>query len=279
MNNKSNILKKSSTILLATVLMVGFIGMSSTSSIFAQYYNDYEKKYSQYYDNYEKSYEKYIKDDYSKSSTQNIKINCDNSNRNPSDNNGDTSNAFEAPNGNSQSGQDRMNADQKGNFKVICQNNNNLIINGNIENTTNFIDNSTTVLNACNTEISAENENPIDIPQSNTGDGTLTNVSQSNSATVSNSQSASSSQATTLTNSTLNCQANQNRPVTNTDPGVITSSSTDNIEQPSVLSQDVKSFQKSNGIAIQQQRTEDSHDLTAMEKVTKLKTQWLSQLP
>ena len=129
MNNKFTLLKKSSTILLATVLVVGFIGMSSPSSIFAQYYeDDYESEYSQYYDDdYEKSYDKYMKDDYSKPSIKKININCDNSNRNPSDNNNnvDTSNVFDLPNRDSQSDQDRMNSNkdsnQKGNFVSICQ--------------------------------------------------------------------------------------------------------------------------------------------------------------
>jgi hypothetical protein len=56
--------------------VVGFIGMSSPSSIYAQYYDDYQTEYSQYYDDYEKSYEKYMKDDYSKISIQ--KISCNN---------------------------------------------------------------------------------------------------------------------------------------------------------------------------------------------------------
>ena len=62
MNNKSDLLKKSSTILLATVLVVGFIGISSPSSIFAQEYYDESKtdEYSQYYDDdYETKYSNY----------------------------------------------------------------------------------------------------------------------------------------------------------------------------------------------------------------------------
>jgi hypothetical protein len=43
--------------------------------------------------------------------------------------------------------------------------------------------------------------------------------------------------------------------------------------------QHIKSFQNYNRVEIQQQRTEDSPDLTVQEKLTKLKTQWLSQLP
>ena len=56
--------------LLATVLVVGFVGLSTMSSIFAQYSDDYESEYSQYYDDYEKSYEKYMKDDSSKPNIQ-----------------------------------------------------------------------------------------------------------------------------------------------------------------------------------------------------------------
>jgi hypothetical protein len=61
LNNKSDLLKKSSTILLATVLVVSFIGISSPSSIFAQEYYDESKtdEYSQYYDDdYETKYSK-----------------------------------------------------------------------------------------------------------------------------------------------------------------------------------------------------------------------------
>jgi hypothetical protein len=158
LNNKFAILKKSSTMLLATVLVVGFIGVATPSSIFAQNYNDdYESEYSQYYDDaYEKSYEKYIKDDYSQPSKKNIKINCDNSSYNPPINvnvnidnsdptngevslSGDTSRS--SSNGDSQSSHDRMNSNkdsnQKGNFKVICQNNNNVNVNPTINTVTN----------------------------------------------------------------------------------------------------------------------------------------------
>lgn len=61
-------------------------------------------------------------------------------------------------------------------------------------------------------------------------------------------------------------------------PGITSPSSIADVEQPLAKTQQIR-FQKDNGIEIQQQRTEDSHDLTAMEKITKLKTQWLNQLP
>ena len=92
--------------------MVGFIGISTPSSIFAQeYYDEYESEYSQYYDDYESEYngyEKYMKDDNHKSISQ--KFNCDNTNinipsisRNPGT--GDEPESTSSSNGDSQSGQ------------------------------------------------------------------------------------------------------------------------------------------------------------------------------
>jgi hypothetical protein len=88
----------------------------------------------------------------------------------------------------------------------------------------------------------------------------------------------------------------------------VTASSLSNVGQASVHSQQIKLLQNDNGIKIQHpanipiniilsqlasqlqqssntsppksvQGTGDSTDLTAMEKITKLKTQWLNQLP
>jgi hypothetical protein len=114
--------------------VVGFIGISSPSSIFAQYYDH----------NYEKNYEKYMKDDYSNPSVQ--KISYNNIIKNLPDNNVDTTNALDLPNGNSQSGEDRTNADLKGNFVYVCQANNKV---GNINNNNNNfnINNETTINN------------------------------------------------------------------------------------------------------------------------------------
>jgi len=281
--------------LLATVLVVGFIGMSSPSSIFAQYYDDdYELEYSQYYDNdYEKSYEKYMNVDYSKPSNQNIKINCDNSNRNPSDNNGDTSNAFEAPNGNSQSGQDRMNVDQKGNFKVICQNNNikNIV---NINNNDFNINNGTTINNisACNDEFSQ-------VSSGNNGTSTGNNAIIGNFTSCNNSNftfPSDPSQSSLDSNSGLTTASFDNEESSAQTQQIKLLQNNDGIKVQvqgdlPVDIQQIKSSNNDNGIKVQQQGTEnspkltalekqsDSHELTAMEKVTKLKTQWLSQLP
>ncbi|MGE0243277.1 MAG: hydrophobin family protein [Nitrososphaeraceae archaeon] len=275
MNNKFTLLKKSSTILLAAVLVVGFIGLSTPSSIFAQNYNDdYESEYSQYNDDdYEKSYEKYMKDDNSKTSIKNIKINCDNSNYNPPitvnlDNSGptngeagslsDTSRSFS--NGDSQSGQDRMNADKKGKFTHICQNNNNVNVDINAESTTNIDTLQQIICNDNNFNglivIGCTN---IDVNTLDLGD-----------------------------------------PITTADD-TISSSSNDNTEQPSVQSQSIigknlhgmdiqqhgnqqidiqqiKSLNNVNGMNIQQQTTGDPTELTVQEKLTKLKAQWLNQL-
>jgi hypothetical protein len=279
--------------LLAAVLVVGFIGMTSPSSIFAQYYDDdYESQYNQYYDDdYEKSYEKYMKDDNPKVSIKKININCDNSNRNPSDNNVDRSNAFDLPNGDSQSGQDRMNSNkdsnQKGNFKVICQNNNNniknVIVNGDI---TNEQQNNPTI-SACNTVVQPENPSV---------ENSFNNVN--GSASAFNAQ-------TVCTDNVFENIINGSQPFADTESGV-TANSISNIGQSSVLSQQIKSLQNDNGIKIQHQANidiiqsqlasqsqqssstspttmaqgiEDSSELTATEKITKLKTQWLNQLP
>jgi hypothetical protein len=65
----------------------------------------------------------------------------------------------------------------------------------------------------------------------------------------------------------------------NNPPGVLGTSSIADVEQPLAKTQQIKSFQNDNGIKIQQQGKEDSPELTAMEKITKLKQQWLNQLP
>jgi len=311
---------------LAIVLVVGFIGMSSPSSIFAQYYDDdYESEYSQYYDNddYEKSYDKYMKDDYSKPSIQNLKIYCDNSNRNPSDSNVDGSNAFGLPNGDSQSGQDRMNSNkdsnQKGNFKVICQNNNikNIV---NINNNDFNINNGTTINNntvaiennnaneqqfnsqisACNSAASASSQSSFDVVNSTLNDTVGFNFSANDSVAAGASAgmgsalgaAAARADCTNVTTTVGPIIANQS--IADNDSGVITPNSIANDGQSIAATQTSNAFQNDNGIAatqisnsfqydngieIQQQRTDDSHDLTAMEKVTKLKTQWLNQLP
>jgi hypothetical protein len=234
-----------------------------------------------------------MKDDYSKPSIQNLKINCDNSNRNPSDSNADPSNAFGLPNRDSQS--DRMNGDaipdHKGNFVFVCQNNNNNnnIVNvGNINNGTTinnntlFIENNNAQEQQFNTPVSACNS-ASDSAASNTFD--LANNTFTNSSLAADlSATASSTSTTTCNNVTANVGpiiANQS--IADNDSGVITPNSIANNGQSSVQSLDVNSYQRVNGIEVQQQqqqqRTEDSHDLTAMEKVIKLKTQWLNQLP
>jgi hypothetical protein len=322
LNNKLDILKESSTMLLASVLMVGFIGISSPFSIFAQEYHDddYESEYSQYYnDDYETKYydyESYMKDDNSKPSIQ--KISCNNIIKNsPVDNNVDTSSAFDLPGGDSQLGQDRMNADQKGDFVYVCQNNNNIV---NINNNDFDINNETTVnnLSACNNVvalISSNNSGSGAGAQSFTGDTDLCN------------------------NSTLTFPFNPSQSSQDSDSGVITSSSISNGEQAQSqhikLLQDgngveinqqgnqpldirqIKSSQNDNGIEIQQQgslptgitqqledlsikdspiisqglgdspklttlekqQSDHSPELTATEKTTKLKQQWLELLP
>ena len=292
MNNKFTLLKKSSTILLATVLVIGFIGISSPSSIFAQYYDDdYESQYSQYYDDdYEKSYEKYMKDDNPKVSIKKININCDNSNRNPSDNNVDRSNAFDLPNGDSQSGQDRMSSNkdsnQKGNFKVICQNNNNniknVIVNGDI---TNEQQNNPTI-SACNTVV-----------QSGDGD---TNIADSFND-INNGTISILGASTVCTDNVFENIINGSQPFADTESGV-TANSISNVGQPSVLSQQLKSLQNDNGIKMQHQAnmdiilsqlssqsqqssstspttmaqgTGDSAELTATEKIDKLQAQYI----
>lgn len=268
--------------------MVGFIGISTPSSIFAQeYYDEYESEYSQYYDDYEtedNSYEKYMKDDNHKSISQ--KINCDNTNINiPSISSnpgiGDEPESTSSSNGDSQSGQriDRMNGDafshQKGDFVYVCQNNNNnnnQIVNVDITNEEQF----TPTITACNTIYTAEG----DIQNS-------FNIVDSEVATV-------------CTENTFEQILNANQPIGETDSGVTTSSIA-NVGQPSVYSQQIKSFQKDNGINIQPkgnlpidiilsqlssqssktsqptipQGTGDSSELTATEKIDKLKTQYM----
>jgi hypothetical protein len=308
LNNKSDLLKKSSTILLATVLVVSFIGISSPSSIFAQeYYDDSETdEYSQYYDDdYEtkySNYESYMKDEKPRPIIQ--KISCDNINNNPpislnvgtgnepeSTSSGDASRSFS--NGDSQSGQriDRMNADgfsdQKGDFVYTCQNNNNLNVNVDISNEQQI----NPTLSACNTIVESESPNIQD--SFNTG----------------------GSGNTAFLNATTICTDNifdqviiPNQPIQDNDPGVITASSIANVEQPSVQSQQIKSLQQNNGIGTQQkanipidimlsqlssqsQQTSktsppiiaqgigDSTELTATEKITKLKQQWMELTP
>jgi hypothetical protein len=234
-----------------------------------------------------------MQNDNPKVSIKKININCDNSNRNPSDNNVDRSNAFDLPNGDSQSGQDRMNSNkdsnQKGNFKVICQNNNNniknVIVNGDI---TNEQQNNPTI-SACNTVVQPENPSV---------ENSFNNVN--GSASAFNAQ-------TVCTENNFTQILDANLPIGDTDSGV-TASSISNIGQSSVLSQQIKSLQNDNAMKIQQiakipidimqsklssqsqqssntspntmaQGTGDSSELTAMEKITKSKTQWLSQLP
>ena len=302
--------------------MVGFIGISYPSSIFAQeYYDDYEtEEYSQYYDDdYETKYydyESYIKDDNSKPSIQ--KLSCNNIIKNqPVDNNVDTSSAFDLSNGNSQLGQDRMNSDQKGDFVYVCQNNNNIV---NINNNNFNINNETTInnLSACNnvvTLVSANNSGSGAGVQTVTGDSALCN------------------------NSTFTFPFNPSQSSQDSDSGVITSSSISNGEQAQsqhikLLQDDngveihqqgnqpldirqIKSSQNDNGIEIQQQgslpigitqqledlsikdspimsqgigsspkltalekqQSDNAPELTATEKTTKLKQQWLDLLP
>jgi hypothetical protein len=314
--------------LLAAVLVVGFIGLSSTpSSIFAQYYDDYESEYSQYYDD---DYEKYMKKDDSKPIID--KIICNNINNNPSDNNVDTSNALGFSNENSQLGQrdNQMNTEERGgNFVSICQNNDNL----NIINPTLIINNGTTITN--NT-LSIGNNNPnnqtIDLSlDACSNEIDVANFTQANSAgdssNQSNSISISASQANDCEVTAIQSNLTQSIQDNSTNTGVITVSSIDNGEQPQAQTQQVKLLQDGNGVEINQkgdlpidiqqikssnndngieiqqqgnlpmgitqqlensnekdssitsQSVDDSSDLTAMEKVTKLKTQWLNQLP
>jgi hypothetical protein len=264
--------------LLAAVLVVGFIGMSSPSSIFAQYYYNYEKKYSQYYDgDYEKSYEKYMKNDDSGRTIKNIK--CNNIIKNsPNDNNNlDAPNALGLSNENSQSDQDRMNANHKGNFVYICQNNNN---NNNIENNVNNVNNGNTA------SFSFVNNNTLQ--QNQNGNFTITmECGNGNALTQGNFTDSNGNNFTNLAigGDNVQCTISQTQTGNITDntqnnpPGTTSPSSISNVEQPSVQTQQISSLHNNNGINIQQQRIEDSSDLTAMEKVTKLKTQWLSQLP
>ncbi|HET7644208.1 MAG TPA: hypothetical protein VFK40_11910 [Nitrososphaeraceae archaeon] len=322
---------------MATVLVVGFIGISSPSSIFAQYYDDdYESEYSQYYDDdYEKSYDKYMKDDYSQTSKKNIKINCDNSNYNPPINvnvnidnsdptNGEVSSSSDASRsfstGDSQSGQDRMNSNQKGNFKVICQNNNNVDVNPIFNTVKNIVNNNETIVNniaetqANNVTATQSNSFTADITQDaeNSGNGTLQQgfclqVNQQNAA-------AGNDASNTGTNEIQSCQDTESNGASQ-DPtigassndnvnGGIISSSVANSEDPQAQTQvkiihngngveinkqgnqpiDIREIQSSNNSnekdsSITSQSVDDSSELTAMEKITKLKTQWLNQLP
>jgi hypothetical protein len=269
LHNKSDILKKSSTILLATVLVVGLIGISTQSSIFAQYYDDdYEsEEYSQYYDDYETkyyNYESYMKDDNSKPSIQ--KLSCNNIINNlPVDNNVDTNNAFDSPTRDSQSGQDRMNADrysdQKGNFVYVCQNNN-----VDIQNTFNNGDNSFSFVHNNTLQ---QNQN-ASFTTSMVCGNTFSEGDNSNITTImlgNNITCLLTQNVTQIGNITDNTQNNP--------PGVISTSSIADVEQPLTKTQQIKSFENDNGIEIQQQRTEDSTELTAMEKITKLKAQYV----
>jgi hypothetical protein len=273
-----------------------------------------------------------MKDDYSKVSIKKININCNNINKNPSDNNVDTSNAFDLPNGDSQLGQrnNQMNVEEQGgNFVSICQNNDNL----NVINPTLTINNGTTINN--NT-LSIGNNNPnsqtidlsldacsnqIDLANFTQANSAGDNSSQSNSIGVSASQANDCQITATQSNLTQSIQDNS------TNTGVITVSSIANGEQPQAQTQhlkliqdgngveinqkgdlpidiqQIKSSNNDNGIEIQQQgnlpmgitqqledssikdssltskAVDDSAELTAMEKVTKLKQQWLELLP
>lgn len=246
--------------LLVTVLMVGFIGISSPFSIFAQeYYDDYESEYSQYYnDDYETKYydyESYMKDDNSKPSIQ--KISCNNIiNNQPVDNNVDTSNAFDLPNGNSQSGQDRMNpdgySDQKGDFVLKCITNNFITettINNdnlNIENNNAQQQSITQQQEACTNDAAVDQANSIDFTFGDVINNSVS-ASQSNSASISQSNDCEVTQSQSATNA--------NQSIIDNDSGVITSSSIANVEQPLEQSQQIKSFQTINGIEIQQQKS------------------------
>jgi hypothetical protein len=264
--------------------MVGFIGISSPFSILAQeYYDDqYETEY--YNDDYEKeynSYEKYMKDDNSKPSIQ--KISCNNIIKNlPVDNNVDTSNALDSTNGDSQSGQDRMNnngySDQEGNFVFVCQNNN-------IEN------NNFNIVN--NISVSQVND---------CGNGELPlNINCTNTASVPNGTNGSVSQV----NDCGNGELPENVECTNTaslDPNtndVITTSSITDDNQSLVHSQQIKQLSKYNAPENKQQNlskdiresllsllsqssktspptiTHETGDLSTLEKVEKLKAQYV----
>ena len=291
-------------------MVVGFIGLSIPSSIFAQYYDDYEKKYD---------YEKYMKNDDSRPIIN--KIICNNINKNPSDNNNVITNSVsDLTHVDSQSDQriNPMNTDdQEGNFVSICQNNDNL----NIINPTLIINNGTTINN--NT-LSIGNNNPnnqtidlsqdaclnaITTSQSANVDSGGGNISDSGNNFVTGTQSNDCTVTQTQSNLTQSIQDNS------TNTGVISLSSFANGEQSEAQTQHIKLLQDGNGVeinqqgnqpidvqqikssntnnglAIQQQRAidsskltamdkqPDSQDLTAMEKITKLKTQWLNQLP
>ena len=162
----------------------------------------------------------------------------------------------------------------KKDFEYVCQNNNNnnQIVNVDITNEEQF----TPTITACNTIYTAEG----DIQNS-------FNIVDSEAATV-------------CTENTFEQILNANQPIGETDSGVTTSSIA-NVGQPSVHSQQIKSFQKDNGINIQPkgnipidiilsqlssqssktsqptiaQGTGDSSELTATEKIDKLKVQYM----
>jgi len=297
--------------LLAAILVVGFIGISSPSSIFAQYYNDYESQYSQYYDgNYEKSYEKYMKNDDSKPNI--IKIKCNNISKNPSNDNPVIENAIGLSDDDPQSGQriDRIsgdgNSDGKGDFVSICQNNNSL----NIVNPTLIVNNGTTINNnTLSIENNNANQQSIDLEQNgcaNTASQSSTISTTGNNSNISNSGNNQASQTNDCQIDQQQTSGNQTQSIQNNNTGVITTNSIANVGQPMVESEGIKSKSIGgiNGILIHQQgnlpvditlsqttkssntspsiiaqELKDSHDLTAMEKITKLKQQWLSQLP
>ena len=208
-------------------------------------------------------------------------------------------------------------SDQKGDFVYTCLNNNTLNVNADISSTTNFNDETTINNNtlfiennnaqeqlivqqqeACTNaaDINTDDDTGITIGEI-TGDTTITTsqtttigVNQSNNCTVTQDQSAT----------------NANQSIADNDSVVLTSSSVANVEQPLEQSQQIKSLEENSGIEIQQQGilpigiaqqlensfTEDSSKLTALEKepdnlseltatekIDKLKTQWLNLLP
>jgi hypothetical protein len=294
LNNKSESLKKSSTILLATVLVVGFIGISYPSSIFAQeYYDDYEtEEYSQYYnDDYESeynNYEKYMKDDNSKPSIQ--KISCNNINNNNIDF-GDATND-EAISSSSDVSPSFSNVDsqpdKKGDFVDPCLNNNNVKIITNNFNTGTTVNN-----NNLNIENNNAQEQAINLQQeactneATTGDlinavsvtaGNISNttfdITQSNDANITQINDCEVTQSQTATNA--------NQSIADNDSVVLTSSSIANVEQPQAQSQaHVKLLQDGNGVEINKQGNEpiDIREIKSSQNGNGIEIQQQGSLP
>jgi hypothetical protein len=250
-----------------------------------------------------------MKDDNSKPSIQ--KISCNNINNNNIDLGDATNDEAISSSSDVSPSFSKVDSqpDKKGDFVDPCLNNNNVkIITNNFNTGTTVNNNNLNIENnnaqeqlivqqqeACTNaaDINTDDDTGITIGEI-TGDTTITTsqtttigVNQSNNCTVTQDQSAT----------------NANQSIADNDSVVLTSSSVANVEQPLEQSQQIKSFQTINGIDIQQQGNlpidtirqlefssikdspiasqgiGDSHELTALEKTTKLKQQWLELLP